>query len=179
MRFIYFYHYLSVTNYLCYQTTCYRLFQCLKKIPCWKPLVISFCSSLGSTLLLIKRTTIDPYTSGSSIRLLVALWHVITCISSAFFSKLASVRVSQFSPLSVLASDTLTCTRCTSQTLFHEREKNVLGMGRDFSSGLDISSVDLLSNFVPFGGPLMPQRLTALTETSPPFASQPPSRTAH
>jgi hypothetical protein len=44
----------------CYQTTCYLLFQCLQKIPCWKPLVISFCSSLGSTLLLIERTTIDP-----------------------------------------------------------------------------------------------------------------------
>ena len=44
----------------CYQITCYRQFQCLQKIPCWKPLVISFCSSLGSTLLLIERTTIDP-----------------------------------------------------------------------------------------------------------------------
>src|SRR3989337_3097927 len=39
----------------CYQTTCYRLFQCLQKIPCLKPLVISFCSSLGLTLLLIER----------------------------------------------------------------------------------------------------------------------------
>jgi hypothetical protein len=36
------------------------LFQCLQKLPCWNPLVISFCSSLGSTLLLIERTTIDP-----------------------------------------------------------------------------------------------------------------------
>ena len=27
---------------------------------CWNPLVNSFCSSLGSTLLLIERTTIDP-----------------------------------------------------------------------------------------------------------------------
>ena len=43
-----------------YQTICYRQFQCLQKIPCWKPLVISFYSSLGLTLLLIKRTTIDP-----------------------------------------------------------------------------------------------------------------------
>ena len=40
----------------CYQTTCYRLFQCLQKIPCWNPLVICFCSSSGSTLLLIKRS---------------------------------------------------------------------------------------------------------------------------
>ena len=44
----------------CYQTICYLQFQCVQKIPCWKPLVISFCSLLGSTLLLIKRTTIDP-----------------------------------------------------------------------------------------------------------------------
>ena len=32
----------------------------LPRIPCWKPLVNSFCSSLGSTLLLIERTMIDP-----------------------------------------------------------------------------------------------------------------------
>lgn len=44
----------------CYQTICYLQFQCLQKLPYWKPLVISFCSSLGSTLLLIERTTIDP-----------------------------------------------------------------------------------------------------------------------
>ena len=35
-------------------------FQCLHRKPYWKPLIISFCSSLGSTLLLIERTTIDP-----------------------------------------------------------------------------------------------------------------------
>ena len=58
---------------------------------------------------------------------------------------------------------TLTCTRCTSQFSFRERDKNVPGMGRYLSSGLGISPVDLLSNFVPFGGRLMPQRLTALT----------------
>ena len=43
-----------------YTITCYRQFQCLQILPCWKPLVRSFCSSLGSTLLLIERTTIDP-----------------------------------------------------------------------------------------------------------------------
>ena len=53
---------LLVTRYkLSYhKTICYLLFQCLQRIPCWKPLIISFCSSLGSTLLLIERTTIDP-----------------------------------------------------------------------------------------------------------------------
>ena len=66
----------------------------------------------------------------------------------------------RFSPLSVLSTDTLARARRTSQTLFHEREKNVLGMDRDLPSGLGISPVDRLSNFVPFGGRLMPQRLT-------------------
>ena len=43
-----------------HKTICYHLFQYLQRIPCWKPLIISFCSSLGLTLLLIERTTIDP-----------------------------------------------------------------------------------------------------------------------
>ena len=43
-----------------HKTICYHLFQYLQRIPCWEPLIISFCSSLGSTLLLIERTTIDP-----------------------------------------------------------------------------------------------------------------------
>ena len=43
-----------------YKTICYLLFQYLQRVPCWKPLIISLCSSLGSTLLLIERTTIDP-----------------------------------------------------------------------------------------------------------------------
>ena len=49
---------------------------------------------------------------------------------------------------------------CTPLILFHEREKNILGMGRDLSSGLGTSPVGRLSNFGPFGGRLMPQRLT-------------------
>ena len=43
----------------CYQIICYLQFQRLQTLPCWKPLIIFFCSSLGSTLLLIERTTID------------------------------------------------------------------------------------------------------------------------
>ena len=52
---------LLVTRYkLSYHKTFYYLlFLCLQRIPCWKPLIISFCSSLGSTLLLIERTMID------------------------------------------------------------------------------------------------------------------------
>ena len=37
------------------QTIWYHLFQYLQRIPCWKPLIISFCSSLGSTLLLNRK----------------------------------------------------------------------------------------------------------------------------
>ena len=58
----------------CYQTTCYLQFQCLQTLPCWKPLVISFCSSLGSTLLLIERTTIDP----------LYLWVIIRCLQTLY-----------------------------------------------------------------------------------------------
>ena len=43
---------------------------------------------------------------------------------------------------------------------FRERVSNILGMGRDLSSGLGTPPVDRLSNFVPFGGRLMLQRLT-------------------
>ena len=43
-----------------HKTICYHLFQYLQRIPWWKPLIISFCSSLGLTLLLIERTMIDP-----------------------------------------------------------------------------------------------------------------------
>ena len=62
--------------------------------------------------------------------------------------------------MDVSAFNTLTCTRRPSHILFREREKNFLGMGQDLLSGLGISLVDRMSNFVPFGGRLMPQRLT-------------------
>ena len=60
LHFIYFCYLLLVTNYPITTTICYHLFQYLQRIPCWKPLIISFCSSLDSTLLLIERTKIDP-----------------------------------------------------------------------------------------------------------------------
>ena len=66
-----------------------------------------------------------------------------------------------FSLLSVQSPDLSRMPRRLSQTLFRERVKNVLGMDRDLPSGLGISLVDRPSNFVPFGGRLMPQRLTA------------------
>ena len=91
--------------------------------------------------------------------------------SSAFhlhaFQNLHPFGFPRLSPLSVLTPTTLARARRPSQTLFREQEKNVLGMGRDLPSGLGISPVVRLSNFVPFGGRLMPQRLTELTETQP------------
>ena len=43
---------------------------------------------------------------------------------------------------------------------FRERVLNVLGLARGLPSGLGIALVDRLSNFIPFGGRLMLQRLT-------------------
>ena len=94
------------------------------------------------------------------ICLCVALRHVIMCISSACFSKLASVRV--LPVLSVVRSEpNLSRAPVALLFSFREREKNVLGMGQDLPSGLGIAPVDRPSNFVPFGGRLIPQRLTA------------------
>ncbi len=70
-----------------------------------------------------------------------------------------------FSPLSVSRSDTPARARHPSQTLFREREETVLRMGRDLPSGLGIASTGRPSNFVPFGGRLMPQRLTMYPES--------------
>ena len=44
---------------------------------------------------------------------------------------------------------------------FRVRVLNFLGMDRGLPSGLGIAPVDRLSSFVPFGGRLMLQRLTA------------------
>ena len=63
------------------------------------------------------------------IRLRVAFDHVIMCIASSCFSKLALVRVSQFRPLSVLSPDTLARARGMSEIVFYKWPENVLGMG--------------------------------------------------
>ena len=60
LHFIYTCYLLPVTNYLITKLSVTDNFNACREIPYWKPLVISFCSSLGSTLLLIERTTIDP-----------------------------------------------------------------------------------------------------------------------
>ena len=57
---------------------------------------------------------------------------------------------------------------------FHVRVLNFLGIARGLPSDLGIAPVDLMSNFVPFGGRLMLQRLTELTETPFSLAAQHP-----
>ena len=56
----YFIYWLPVTNYLITKLSVTNNFRACREYLTEKPLVISFCSTLGSTLLLIKRTTIDP-----------------------------------------------------------------------------------------------------------------------
>ena len=53
--------------------------------------------------------------------------HHVHCI--LMFSKLASVRVSPFLPLSVLSPDTLARACGTSEILFNKWPENVLGVG--------------------------------------------------
>ena len=74
-----------------YQTTCYRQFQCLQKLPCWKPLVIPFCSSLCSTLLLIERTMIDPlylWVINSFFRSIIPAAGILPlCVNLAYYER--------------------------------------------------------------------------------------------
>ena len=60
LHFIYFCYLLLVTNYPITKLSVTYNFSACTEYLTEKPLVISFCSSLGSTLLLIERTTIDP-----------------------------------------------------------------------------------------------------------------------
>ena len=84
--------------------------------------------------------------------------------SSAFhphiFQNLHPFGFSRFSPLSVRSPDHLRAPVAPSQTLFHVRVLNFLGMSRGLRSGLGIAPVDRLSSFVPFGVRLILQRLT-------------------
>ena len=80
------------------------------------------------------------------------------CIAFAY---VFASRIRAFSPLSVLQSGApissgvpLFVSRC-------ERVLNFLGMARGLPSGLGIAPVDRLSSFVPFGGRLVLQWLTA------------------
>ena len=86
----------------------------------------------------------------------VALCHVIICISSACFSKLAS----DLFPRCPFCNLTLLCPPASPFVSCCERVLNFLGMARGLPSGLGIAPVDRLSSFVSFGGRLIFQRLT-------------------
>src|SRR5215216_361831 len=143
----------DVTFHICISNSCH-FWRCDMIFPPWLGFSLSFCILFMSCI----------------------SYHAIMCISFAFVF-ISCIR--SFSPLSVSQSDTPTCTRCTPQISFCEREKNVLGMGRDLSSGFGTSPVGRLSNFVPFGGRLIPQRLTGLPQKPLSFCSSTPSTTAH
>ena len=107
--------------------------------------------------------------SSYSLRCLVFCLRVMHSISChhmhciIMFSKLASVRVPQFSPLSILSPGTLARGRDTSEIVFYKWPENVLGMGRKLACGVVMLSIGLLPSFIAFGVRLMPQRITIAT----------------
>ena len=88
-------------------------------------------------------------------------YHVIMCIAFAYVF-ISCIRA--FSPLSVLQSDTPTCTGAPLLSPFRVQVLNVLGMDRALPSGPGIAPVDHLSSFGSFGARLVLQRLTALSQ---------------
>ena len=99
------------------------------------------------------------------ICLRVALCHVIICISYhvimciSFCIRVRFMHPSIFPVVRFAIRHSHVHWR-TPFVSFRERVLNILGMDRDLPSGLGTPPVDRLSNFVPFGGRLMLQRLT-------------------
>ena len=91
------------------------------------------------------------------ICLRVAFYHVIMRIS--FCIRVRLMPPSIF-PLSILQSGAPMSSDVSPFVSRCERVLNILGMARGLPSGLGIAPVDRLSSFVPFGGRLIPQRLT-------------------
>ena len=98
-------------------------------------------------------------------------YHVIMCISFAYMF-ISCIRA--FSPLSILQSDTPTCTGVPPFVSFCERVLDILGMDQDFPSGLGTPLVDRLSSFVSFGVRLILQRLTRESQRPPMCCSPTP-----
>ena len=92
------------------------------------------------------------------ICLCVAFCHVIMCISFCIRVRLMHPNIFPVVRFAIRHSYAL---RRPPFVSCCERVLNFLGMARGLPSGLGIAPVDRLSNFVPFGGRLMPQRLTA------------------
>ena len=101
---------------------------------------------------------------------------ILSCHHVHFILHTCSFLASEHFPRCPFCNPALLCHPMPTFAYFHVRVLNFLGMDRDLPSGLGISPVDRPSNFVPFGGRLMPQLLTELTET--PFSLQ-PSTSSH
>jgi len=71
--------------------------------------------------------TYAPLLPCHSLACFILACHLVHCI--IMFSKLASVPISQFLPLSVLSPDTLARARGMSEIVFYKWPENVLGMG--------------------------------------------------
>ena len=91
------------------------------------------------------------------ICLRVAFYHVIMCISFSIRVRLMHPSIFPVVRFEIRRSYALRRSLFVSHC---ERVLNVLGMDRVLPSGLGIAPVDRLSSFVPFGGRLIPQRLT-------------------
>ena len=102
-------------------------------------------------------------------------YHVIMCISFAYVF-VSCVRA--FSPLSVLQSDTPTCTDAPLLSPFRVRVSNFLGMDQGLSSGLNIPPGDHRSSFVPFGGRLVLHWLTGHPQSPFECPANPPPKPA-
>ena len=96
------------------------------------------------------------------IRLRVAFYHVIMSISFCIRVRLMHPSIFPVVRFAIRHSYALRRSPFVSRC---ERVLNFLGMARGLPSGLGIPPVDRLSSFVPFGGRLILQRLTAQPET--------------
>ena len=111
------------------------------------------------------------------IYLRVAFYHVIMCISFCIRVRLMHPSIFPVARFVIRHSYAL---RRSPFVSCCEWVLNVLGMDRGLPSGLGIALVDRLSSFVPFGGRLVLQRLTAkaslsLQPNSPSKVAQNPS----
>ena len=88
----------------------------------------------------------------------VVFYHVIMCISFCIRVRLMHPSIFPVVRFAIRRSYAL---RRSTFVSCCERVLNFLGMARGLPSGLGIPLVDRLSSFVPFGGRLVLQRLTA------------------
>ena len=97
----------------------------------------------------------------SVVALSLLAFHAFHIMSScAFHLHTCSSHASEHFPRCPFCNPALLCHPMSLSTSFHVRVLNVFGLDRDLPSGLGLLLVDRLSSFVPFGLPLILQRLT-------------------